>query len=164
MIERPKRHPNLASLLLFGKQSTSKDGWYTQRKYPKPGSKRELAARAALADELRAEAPWGHFVGLAAAMIDPRTKGILPRPQIKFVGHRGKNSRPQTTKHRAIEIAAYIHERLPNHKNVHNSIAEAAAHFGFVETVIWEAWDEYKLEDKFKIKPHSMWSKYKPNP
>jgi hypothetical protein len=158
----PTQGPHLASMLLFGEQTTSKDGWTTQRKFPKLGSEQEIAARAALADELRAEAPWGHFVGLVAAMIDPRTRGALSRPQIKFSGHRGKNSKPQTTERRAAQIAAYIHETRTDHKSLEDAIASAAAHFGFVESVIWEAWNAFKPDDKYKPKPGSMWDEYKP--
>jgi hypothetical protein len=99
---------------------------------------------------------------LVAAMIDPRTEGALSRPQLKFGGHRGKNSKPQTTEKRAAEIAAHIHEKRIDHKNLEDAIAAAAAHFGFVESVIWEAWSIFKPDEKYKPKPGSMWSEYKP--
>jgi hypothetical protein len=162
----PNRRLDLASALLFGEQTTSKDGWTTQRKFPKPGSEQELAARAALADELRAEAPLGHFVGLVAAMIDPRTEGALSRPQIKFVGHRGKNSRPHVTEHRDVEIAQYIQKRRAKNdpEPVAESIGEAADHFGLADSVIWEVWNKFDFgkNDEFKIKPDSMWAEYIP--
>jgi hypothetical protein len=162
----PKRRPYLASALLFGEQTTSTDGRTTQRNFPRPGSEQELAARAALADELRAEAPWGHFVGLVAAMIDPRTEGALSRPQIKCSGHRGKNSKPRVTEHRDVEIAEHIQKRRAKNDRepVAESIWDAAEHFRLADSVICEVWNEFNFgkNDEFKIKPDSMWAEYIP--
>jgi hypothetical protein len=60
----------LATELLLGKPCGDDDGRYSWREYPK--GRRALAARAALAELLRAEAPDGYFVHLLAELISPR--------------------------------------------------------------------------------------------
>jgi hypothetical protein len=138
--KQPKRHPGLASALLLG--TPGGDPRYYNRKFPKPGSKRELAARAALARELLAEAPQGYFVKLIAAMIDPRTDSPFIRQTIKFVRHKG-GLRASGRRH--LEIATFMRAHREKHPElaVEQAALDAADHFEVSERTIWAAWEAF---------------------
>ncbi|HMA71390.1 MAG TPA: hypothetical protein VKP67_07870 [Xanthobacteraceae bacterium] len=143
---RSKTTASLATALLLGRPACTTNGWYSKRKYLKPGRKRESAARVALAIELRKEAPDGYFVQLLAKMIDPRTRthGPVPKQTIKFVPPKGG----RRASHRAdLDIVAFMREQLARHParqkkaGIDAAAWEAHEHFDVSERRVWQAWE-----------------------
>jgi hypothetical protein len=135
---------DLAHDLLLGRTTSDPKGWYPQRDYPEPGSKRERVARIALARELRRGDQY--FMGLVAAMIDPRTESSIIKQKIEFTPSKDRRREPKISGRRDLEIAAFMHEWRATHpdQSIEQVIAKAAEHFGFTDRVIWDAWKTYK--------------------
>jgi hypothetical protein len=99
----------LADELLLGKPSGGRR--YHQRKYPK--GKRALAARAALAKLLRAEAPDGYYTPLLAEMISPHPKpgtvAVIERQRVKFIPPRGGK---RASGRLELDIAKFVRKKL----------------------------------------------------
>jgi hypothetical protein len=118
-------------------------GWSQPQEYPKPGSKRERAARSALARELRRGDE--RFINMVAAMIDPRNKSSIIKQKIEFTP-KDRRCEPKISGRRKIEIAAFMHEWLSKHpgQNITSAVVEAAKQLGLADGIIWDAWKIYK--------------------
>jgi hypothetical protein len=136
---------DLATELLLGKPKGDPDGRYhLKREYPR--GERELMARAALADELRKEAPQGYFVGLLAALIDPRVEAAsMEKQAVKFIPPKGGR---RSSGRLDLEIAAFIREQ---HCGVDAAVVLAKEHFHVSESRVWQAW---KLFARVQTNPH----------
>jgi hypothetical protein len=144
---------DLAHDLLLGRTTSDQQSWHPQHEYPEPGSKRERVARIALARELRKGDQY--FIGLVAAMIDPRTESLIIRQKIEFTP-KDRRRESKISGRRDIEIAAFMHEWRAKHpdQSIESVVAEAAEHFGFSERIIWDAWKKYK-----PMLPSEEWKK-----
>jgi hypothetical protein len=134
----------LAYELLLGKPISDPEGWYPRREYPEPGSKRERAARTALAMALRKGDRY--FIDLVAAMIHPRPQSAIIKQKIEFAPSKDKRRETKPLDRRDLDIAVFIHEWRAAHAGspVQAAIAEAADHFGFAERIIWAGWKKYR--------------------
>ncbi len=134
---------DLAHELLLGSPISGQNGWYHKRQYLKPGSKRESAARAALARLLRDEAPDGYFTQIVASMIDPQTNSPLINQRIKIVRLQGGK---RATGRLNIDIAKFIHKRREEQPGITMEavIYDAAEHFRISERRIKYAWSRFK--------------------
>jgi hypothetical protein len=99
----------LADELLLGKASGGPR--YLRRKYP--SGKRALAARAALAQLLKAEAPDGYYTPLLAEMIAPSPKpgtvALIKRQTVEFIPPRdGKRASGRLE----LDIAKFVRKKL----------------------------------------------------
>jgi hypothetical protein len=140
----PPTSTDLAQELLFGELKSDPTGWYPKREYP-TGERREMAY-AALAYELRREAPDGHFVGLVAAMYDPHTEGVLPRLRIELKRGRGRKGEARVIGRRGGEIAEFLHvwrAAHPDETDVASAIDAAEKHFGLAGRIIWDVWAHF---------------------
>jgi hypothetical protein len=136
----PDSSVDLATELLLGTPRSDPRGWYyLKREYIKPGSDREFDARAALADELRKEAPDGYFVGLLADMIDPRVNATsIEKQTVKFVPPKGGRRASGRLDLDIIEFMRKYLEKYPDQTEA--AANEAAKHFHKSERRIWAAW------------------------
>ncbi len=153
-MKRQISRARLAHRLLAGTLTSDPEGWYPKRRYP--SGKRELAARQALADELRREAPDGYFVHIIAAMIDPRTDSELIRQKIEFAPAKDSRLETKTSWKLDHDIARFMHEyreKHPGRGSVTKAVDAAVDHFGFETRRIEEAWKMYKPS---KRKPQTV--------
>jgi hypothetical protein len=150
---RAKTTASLATALLLGSPAGDDKGWYSKRKYLKPGRKRELAARVALAIELRKEAPDGYFANLLAALIDPRpprqptgimVKRVVPKQTIKFTPPKGGR---RASDRGDLDIAQFMREWLeaqePKHRKIDAAVYTASVYFHVSERRVEKAWEQF---------------------
>jgi hypothetical protein len=149
----------LADELLLGKPSGGPR--YHQRKYPE--GKRALAARAALAKLLRAEAPEGRYTGLLAEMISPHlepgtsfkkqsTHTVIRRQTVEFIPPRGGK---RASGRLELDIAKFVRKKLAQVQKERlkkkmlplkedrldkRTVGQAAACFRVSEKTIRSAW------------------------
>jgi hypothetical protein len=153
-----RRHAraDLAHDLLLGTTpgGTHPRGWISQRQYPQPGSKHERVARIALARELRRGDQY--FIGLVAAMIDPRTESSIIKQKIEFTPSKDRRRESKVLDRRDLDIAAFMHEWRTTHpgQSIESAVESAADHFGLAKRIIWGAWEIYK-----PILPSEEWKK-----
>jgi hypothetical protein len=135
----PPTSIDLATELLLGKPRGDPEGHYhLKREYPK--GQREVMARAALAYELRREAPHGYFAGLLADLIDPEVRSTsIEKRTVKFVRPRGGR---RASGRLDLDIIEFMRKYLGQHpEQTEAAVNEAAKHFDKSERRIWDAWE-----------------------
>jgi hypothetical protein len=118
------------------------------REFLKPGSERELSARAALARVMRAEAPHGYFTQRVANLIDPPHGSVVSKRKLVF--QRPKGTPVVVSERQRAEIAAFMHEQNQKRGTVTDKLSkqvEADAHdkFGYKRSTLRKIWKDFRL-------------------
>jgi hypothetical protein len=119
------------------------------REYPERGSKRELAARAALARLLRKGDSF--YIWRVADMIDPSLGSAVAEREV-FFKRRDKGTPVVVGERRRAEIAAFLQEGLKEEKKIKPKgkpnfkavVAAAENEFGVGRSTILAIWSDYK--------------------
>jgi hypothetical protein len=138
------KHEELAHELLLGVPGP-KGG----REYPERNSKRERAARIALARMLWKEAPDGYFTRIVASLIHPKPRSRIVEREIIFQ-RRNRGTPVVVGEGRRAEVAAFMHKELEKQKlkwgkqNLKAVVGAAVDEFDIGRSTIMEIWGDYR--------------------
>jgi hypothetical protein len=102
-------------------------------------SARELAARAALARELRKEAPGGFYTGVLACLIDPPRSGVTQRIEFKRL-----KGAPRLSERADLDIVLFMRAQLEKDPKIDAAVKAAETHFDLKERRVRKAWSRYR--------------------